>query len=649
MNSNQLPVRAVTLFSSGVAYTQREGAIDSGEITVPLTFRTTQINDILKSLVLLDEEGGALPAIYPSQDPVERTLQSFAVNVSAFATRGELLRQLRGAVLKIETVSKEVFEGQIVAVEEEKQARGDGAGSVVKVEVLTLITADGLISVSLDKVRLIKLLDERRDKELREALAVLAGGADDARRTVQLRFAGKKKRKVQVGYITEAPLWKISYRLVLSDDPAVKPYLQGWALVENTTDEDWEGVQLTLVSGRPISFIQDLYQPLYLPRPTVGPDIIAAVVPQLHDMALEESADMMEPQMLMSAPAARGGARLTKRSIRADSMRQSVTSQAEGSSVGELFQYNITAPLALPRQQAAMIPVVSGDIGGEKISLYNADTDPKHPMNALRLVNDTALHLKAGPITVFDGGTYAGDARIGEVPPSDTRLITYAVDLSIEGVRTEAVGSGSEVSLTIRRGVLTITSKNRRETRYKFTSKAATSRTVLVEHPLWESWKLTAPREPAETTRDRYRFAVSIAPGASELLNVVQEQALGTTVALLEADTTQLTHYASQGTLPSRLKEALAVTIARRRKITELESNADALDRERTQIHEEQGRIRGNLATLDKDSPLYRRYLDELNGQENRLLELREEGNRMRKAAREAHAELKAFLDTLDL
>ena len=270
----------MTLFSSGVAYTQREGAIESGEITVPLTFRTSQINDILKSLVLLDEEGGALPAVYPSQDPVERTLQSFAVNVSAFATRGELLRQLRGVVLKIETVSKEVFEGQIVAVEEEKQARGDGAGSVVKVEVLTLITADGLISVSLDKVRLIKLLDERRDKELREALAVLAGGADDARRTVQLRFAGKKKRKVQVGYITEAPLWKISYRLVLSDDPTVKPYLQGWALVENTTDEDWEGVQLTLVSGRPVSFIQDLYQPLYLPRPTVGPDIIPVAAPQ---------------------------------------------------------------------------------------------------------------------------------------------------------------------------------------------------------------------------------------------------------------------------------------------------------------------------------------------------------------------------------
>ncbi len=633
----------MTLFSSGVAYTQREGAIEAGEATVPLTFRTNQINDILKSLVLLDAEGGALPAVYPSQDPVERTLQSFAVNVSTFATRGELLRQLRGAVLKIETISKEVFEGQIVAVEEEKQARGEGTGSVVKVEVLTLITAEGLVSVSLDKVRLIKLLDERRDTELREALAVLASGADDARRTVQLRFAGKKKRTVQVGYITEAPLWKISYRLVLGEGQ--KPYLQGWALVENTTDEDWEGVQLTLVSGRPVSFIQDLYQPLYLPRPTVGPDIIPAAAPQLHESAMEfEMQSGVGGAVMMAAPAP-----MAKRSVRAESMRQSVTSQAEGRSAGELFQYNIKAPVALPRQQAAMIPVVSGDIGGEKVSLYNADTDPKYPMNALRLVNDTGLHLKAGPITVFDGGTYAGDARLGEVTPGDTRLITYAVDLSIEGVRTEEVRNGSESSLTIKRGVLTITSKNRRETLYKFTSKAALPRTVLVEHPLWAGWELVAPTEPTETTRDRYRFAVPLAPGMTETLTVAQEQAYGTTVALLDADATQLMYYASQGEIPARLKEALAVTIARRRKIAELESNADGLDAERTQIHEEQGRIRGNIATLDKESPLYRRYLDELNGQENRLLELREESNRLRKSAQDAGNELKAFLDTLDL
>ena len=65
-----------------------------------------------------------------------------------------------------------------------------------------------------------------------------------------MHFAGEGKRKVQVGYVVEAPIWKTSYRLVLSDTEA--PFLQGWALVENTTDEDWQGVRLSLISGRPI-------------------------------------------------------------------------------------------------------------------------------------------------------------------------------------------------------------------------------------------------------------------------------------------------------------------------------------------------------------------------------------------------------------
>lgn len=640
MNESQLPVRAVTLFSSGVAYTQREGTIEPGEAQVSLTFRTNQVNDILKSLVLLDSDGTALPAVYPSQDPVERTLQSFAVNVSAFGTRGELLRQLRGTALRIETLSKESFEGQIVAVEAVSQLRDDG--TVLNTEVLSLITAEGLVSVGLEKLRLVKILDERRDKELREALSVLAAGADDARRTMHLRFSGKKKRPVQVGYITEAPLWKISYRLVLEEGE--KPYIQGWALVENTTDEDWSGVRLTLVSGRPVSFIQDLYQPLYVQRPTVGPDIIPIPPPQMHEAA------MMEEPIVGAAPMMAGHANVKRaRSLRAESLRESVVTQAEGSSVGELFQYNITAPVSLPRQQAAMIPVVSGDIGGEKLSLYNADTDPKYPMNAVKLVNDTGLHLKAGPITVFDTGTYAGDARLGEVPPTDTRLITYAVDLSIEGVRDVVSNAEGQLTLTVKRGVMTISVQRRHESRYRFTSKAPKDRTVLVEQSQLPNWTLVTPAAPTETTRSHYRFAVLVPSGGAAELSVVQERTEATSVTLLEASSDTLLHYASNTELPTRIKEALAVTIARRRKINELESNADALDKERAQIHQEQERIRGNLGTLDKESPLYRRYTEELNGQENRLLELREEANRHRKAARDAQAELRAFLDTLEL
>src|SRR6185295_9923009 len=103
------------------------------------------------------------------------------------------------------------------------------------------------------------------------------------KKAVSLHFAGDGKRKVQVGYVVEAPIWKTSYRLVLDPAAKAKPYLQGWALVENPTDEDWGGVQMALVSGRPISFKMDLYNPLYVPRPTVEPELFASLRPPTYD------------------------------------------------------------------------------------------------------------------------------------------------------------------------------------------------------------------------------------------------------------------------------------------------------------------------------------------------------------------------------
>src|SRR5262249_15186497 len=115
------------------------------------------------------------------------------------------------------------------------------------------------------------------ESEFRRALDVLALSHDSQKKAVSLHFAGEGQRKVQVGYVIEAPIWKTSYRLVLAEKE--KPYLQGWALVENPTDEDWAGVKMALISGRPISFKMDLYNPLYINRPVVEPELFASLRP----------------------------------------------------------------------------------------------------------------------------------------------------------------------------------------------------------------------------------------------------------------------------------------------------------------------------------------------------------------------------------
>ena len=668
-----LPIRQVTVFTSGVSYIERDGSV-SGDATVPLTFRTAQINDILKSLTLTDAHGQVQPVIYGARDPIGRTLQSFAIDVTAPQSRTELLNQLRGSSVQVTTAAKPIETGQIVSVESKPVTGPNNTTSTV--DTLNLLGANGLISVRLDDVVAIKLLDARLDQEFRAALTTLASGGDNQRRSVTLHFAGSGKREVSVGYITESPLWKISYRLLL--DKPKTAYVQGWALVENTSDEDWSGIHLSLVSGRPISFIEDLYQPLYLPRPVVQPDVIASPTPQTHDDNMAADAPMSSPEPAsppMSQDAGSMGAVVNEQNrfkvsggvnvigqgdasrarttdgayFNATSAARSVTAQANGADAGEQFAYNITTPVTLPRQQAAMIPVIAQDIEAEKVSLYNADSDPRFPLNAVRLHNNTPLHLKGGPITLFDGGSYAGDATMEDVPPGDTRLISYAVDLSIVGERQNKSVNARRTTLAIHHGVLTITSRLRSETTYQFKSKSPADKTILVEHPFDADAKLVTPAAATERTPTLYRFAVPIPAGKTATLDVVTEKPDFSTIALLDGDLNVVAFYAEDQEIPVATRTALADIARQRRHVQNLLDQAARAETQVTQFTAEQDRIRKNMAALDRTSSLYKRYVAELDTQETQITALRAEAERERTAADAARTALRNTLDNLDI
>ena len=129
----------------------------------------------------------------------------------------------------------------------------------------------------------VRFLSPALEGELRKALEALAQGHDAQKKAVSLRFAGQGRRRVRVGYVAEAPVWKTSYRLVLDPKGSGKPFLQGWAAVDNASDEDWRGVRMALVAGRPVSFRMDLYTPLYVPRPLVEPELFASLRPPTYE------------------------------------------------------------------------------------------------------------------------------------------------------------------------------------------------------------------------------------------------------------------------------------------------------------------------------------------------------------------------------
>ncbi|HEX8465472.1 MAG TPA: hypothetical protein VF627_12720, partial [Abditibacterium sp.] len=500
---NALPLREVALFSSGVGYFGRAGQI-SGEISVPLSVRAPQIADLLKSLVLFDPRGAVKPVTYSLQDYLSSRAAETDLELAGAATPGAILRAFQGAPVRLEKASGAI-EGRILSV---SSRTVKVENTFLDVEHLSLLTSLGVQSVRLDDVTSFRLLDPNLDLKLRTTLekkaAALTSRLDDGARDVTLHFGGGGAREVRAGYLLETPAWKTSYRLVL--DAKKKPYLQGWAIVENTTDDDWTNVRLSLISGRPISFIQDLAAPVYVSRPVVAPLILGSPRPQTFGQGFQPSGsnqiqspvfDRNLAAQSEAAPAAapsnapflnsggrgaggRGGGfggggfggagfssgggggfggsseEMARDAITQDALRGGTLSQAQGAEKGELFEYAIAGATTVPHGEAAMVPIVSTDIEGQAVTIAESTLRQGEipTSNGFSLRNSSGLHLQGGPITVFSGGIYAGDALISNLAPKDGRLIAYARDMEVVAVQNNLKVDGNLVKVSIANGVL---------------------------------------------------------------------------------------------------------------------------------------------------------------------------------------------------
>ncbi|WP_254509619.1 hypothetical protein [Anatilimnocola floriformis] len=671
----QIPVKRIVMFSSGVAFYERNGDVQ-GDTAIDLKFNTRDINDLLKSMVLQDDGGGRISTIsYGSKDPITRALRTFSIDLTSNPTLADLLVQVRGE--KIEIDSPSALTGTIVGIE--KRTKPVGENKSVEVTYLNLLTDDGLRSVALDSVGRIKLSNPKLDAELRQALMVLAMGNTKDKKSVTLNFTGAGKRPVKVGYIQESPIWKTSYRLVLSDE---KPLLQGWAIVENTTEEDWQNVNLTLISGRPISFVMDLYQPLYVDRPEVKPELYSSLRPRTYDQdlasadrdfgrAADEATNLKrladgrgegERLSRANAPAGPGGfaangARMRGTAEQAGSERQmdmkrvaaSVESAAQASDVGEMFQYKIATPVTVARQKSAMLPIVNESVAADKISIYNPGVHAKHPLNGLKFTNSTDLHLMQGPITVFDDGSYAGDAQIQDLPPKSERIISYAMDLDTEVAPTSSGDPEQLVSVKIVKGTIHATRKYGRKQSYVVKNSGKKEKNVLIEYALDTNWTLIEPKEATEKTRDQYRFAVKAQPGKPANLDVKEERTATQQFYVNNLDDGSIQYYINAKVVSDKVKQGLAEVIKKKAALGQLTVKRAELERQVQVIFEEQNRVRQNMTQLPKDSDLFRRYVTKFNEQEDKVEQLREQIKTALADEQAGRQALDKFIQELDL
>jgi hypothetical protein len=640
-----LPVTRVVLYRSGVGYIERLGRI-SGDATLTMAMRESQMNDLLKSLILVDFDGGQiLPAQYTPRDPLERTLSAFAVQLSDNPSMSALLTRLRGAPVEIQT-DKETLQGTVLSIETREEAASE---VVVKRAYVNLMTNPAMRSVPMDAIVSLRVRDERLQQEMQNALAAIGTRLDNTRKTIELRFAGQGARRVLVGYLTEMPLWKMTYRLALSANEP--PLLQGWAIVENTTDEDWRNVRLELVSGRPVSFIQNLYEPIYPKRPTVRTQTDAALLPDTAEMAMDLAPDELAKREALGAPLGRermpgfGGAPPT---AAPRAMRESVIEMAQGQERGALFDYRIQQPVTILRQQSALVPVVNRTVEAQAVSLYNPANHPRHPFFGVKLTNTTDLTLMEGPVTVYLDGAYGGDAQLETLEPKGERILTYALDLGIEVVQDRANFTTQMISVKITNGVLQQRFERRVENLYRLTSRDDKPRTVLVEQPYQDGWELAEPAK-FERTPTFYRFPVEVQPRKTATLRVVQKRTDQESFALLEGNEDTIRILAQNQQISEPIRQALSSILNRRRAIRNLEGQIRQQEARIKGITDDQARIRENMRALDRNSDLYRQYVQKLAQQEREIEGARAEIERLQEQRARAQRELSEYIAGLNL
>ncbi|MFA6505690.1 MAG: hypothetical protein WCT14_06320 [Treponemataceae bacterium] len=654
--SSELPVTRIALFSSGVGYFEHSGQL-SGDAAINLPFRTDEVNDALKSLVVYPGEGGLSPAVsYPSKADSERALKAFAVDLSGRPRVMDLLARMRGAELDVRYEESRRYIGRILSVENTGHP------------VVALLGAEGVRSIPMEKIESFRFTDSALDADFNRALSLIGRERDASRTALELRLPGVGERKTSFGYVVAAPVWKATYRLDMS---AKVPFLQGWAVVDNATDRDWRNISLSLVSGRPVSFIQDLYAPVYLQRPVVPLSIVGTAAPRTYssgvggmeaDMQPEASSEYADAEAspsrkesfappspssvaksLSSAPREkkRGGAGPS-----ADTLSSSVFEAAQGRSAGDQFEFTIARPVTLDRGRSALLPLIAGEIRSTRVSVYTAGGGSA--VLGARLENSTGMKLPAGPITVFDDGVYAGDALLEFFPEKDTRLIAFGEDLSLT-VEESASTSLETIGVSIAKGVMIFTRRRSASKTYTFKNAAMRDKKLVVEHPESSGSELYSPTEFMEKADGRYRFTAEVGAGKQTSLTVVERSPARETVALSSLNSDAFLRYSSSKEIPDSVKAALTEAAALRRKADDAARTLKDLQTKKTELTADQSRIRDNLFSLGRDSAEGKKYLQRLLDAEAEMDRLVDRIESSRKATQETQSLYVAYIGGLTL
>jgi hypothetical protein len=495
----------------------------------------------------------------------------------------------------------------------------------------------------------VKLLDEGTKRDVTEFASATASTRRRDAKTITVTSQGTGRREMVVSYTIAAPIWKTTYRVVL--DGEGKPYFQGWAIVDNVSEEDWNGVELSLVSGSPVSFIQNLQKPMYRYRPVVPIPEDLNLDPQVYDA---ESGSGVGHGSGGGAGSGNGdgdgnGVSLTTTlqpglannyvSVTTTVSEALVNEQggiqtaATGSELGDLFEYKIANAVTVPRNRSALIPIVQTRMEGERVSIYNESARADRPMGGMMLTNTTPLTFEGGSLTVLDRDAYAGEALMERLKPKEQRLISFALDLGTR-VSTETKGDQRPAQLIkVVDGTFEVHYFKTEKKTYHLANQTDRDKVIYVEHPVRKDWGLSDETIRPDIVTDKYyRFRVVLKPFEKVDLPVIERQGLKDSYELYGITREQLELFISRRYIDEATRARLEKLIDLRSRINQSSVKLKSFDDEVERIEDDQKRLRENIESLTKTAEakaLISRYIAKAGEQETRLEEMEKERKKL--------------------
>jgi len=696
----RLPVTRVILYKNGVGYFEHSGHV-RGSQDVNVDFTTAQLNDVLKSLTVLDLGKGRITGVsYNSTAPLEHRLGSLRLPVGENPTTAQFLDALRGARVEVRSGSASAS-GRLLSIEEREvpgkgeSAKGDGdsqSGRAVSVTQISLVSDGGEVRVfDLTPATSVRVTEKDVNEEVGKYLGLVASTRDQDVRRMTISTAGNGERDLLVSYISEVPVWKSTYRIVIPNDG--KPLLQGWAIVDNTVGEDWKNVELSLVAGAPQSFVQELSQPYYTRRPVVPLPENAMLTPQTHEATIETEAENGAPPMARAGvvggvpggvPGGSMGALVGGSGsgigsgigpgfgpgkgggtgggsykkwvdedvdyIVSDEERAGLATIGQSRELGDLFEYKLKDRVTIHKNQSALVPILQSRIDAEKVSVWNPSESSV--LRALWVNNTSNLTLDGGSFNVLEGDAFAGEGLMDAMKPGEKRLLSYAADLGVLVDAKQKAENQHVTKIVIAHGAMTQTTQERQESSYTIRNRDTAARTVVIEHPARSGWKLTDDATPAESSASFHRFRVVVEPKTTSSLVVKEYRPVSQRYMLTNVTEDEIKFFLDQKMINPDVEKELRHIVSQKAEVAVLEAVIAGRKGQVASIADDQQRVRENMKALKgsaEEKALLERYVRELNDQEDHVQSLRREIADLQQKRDAAQSALNVTIEALQM